>query len=298
MEQAALYLTAPLALDSVEGDSLPSRLTGVAYSGGLASQWGEKVAIDLSTLAIEPNLPLLYEHQREAVVGTVEGIDLIGGRLELSAALFTDIDPLATSIAKKAQRGLRWQLSIGVFDAQMEQHGGPVQLNEQDLPGPVTVLRKGVLREVSIVTIGADRSTSTEFFTAGTARRTLEEPRMPDPTDQERIAALEAQIADLGEQLKAATVAREEAESAVADMKLSARKAAVQALFSEIGRPKEDVAPYLGLSDESFAIIAADLRAMKPQPPAHLFTEQATGEPASSAVTLSTPDIYAKRRAG
>lgn len=302
MEPTALYLTAPLALDAPDGAALPSRLSGIAYSGGLASQWGAALAIDLDSLTIEPRLPLLYEHQRETVVGTVEALEVRDGQLALRAALFSDIDETAAAIARKAQRGLAWQLSIGVFDAQAEERArGDLALNGRTLAAPLTVLRQGVLREVSIVALGADRHTTTDFFTAGRpSRPPLEDRPMPDPTDQERIRALEAQIADLSTQLHAAEAARAAAEQSLADTHLSARRAQVQALFSELGRECTDAAaaPYLALTAEAFAAIAADLRAAKPKAPAHLFGEQATGDPAAGApVTLNTQAIYAQRQA-
>lgn len=52
--------------------SLDSRrkISGVAYSGGVLSYYGERIAIDLSTLSLqEKQVPLLHNHDRDRHVG-------------------------------------------------------------------------------------------------------------------------------------------------------------------------------------------------------------------------------------
>ncbi|NEX17982.1 MAG: hypothetical protein C1943_15525 [Halochromatium sp.] len=170
------------------------------------------------------------------------------------------------------------------------------------------------MREVSVVTLGADANTNASFFSANVGRVAFpgdppahllappsqEANPMPDaPDHQARIDALTAQVADLTSALDAAKTDAATAQQALADHQLSARKREVQALFSELGREftEESAATYLSLPDDAFSAIAADLRASKPKAPAHLFSEQATGEPGQgSAPTFNTTDIYANRR--
>jgi hypothetical protein len=308
MNQPALYLTAPLAFAPAEADALPTRLTGVAYSGGPVSDWGGTVVVDLASTRVEPTLPLLHEHQREAVIGTVRQLANDGQALALDAELFSDLDPAAESIARKAQRGLHWQLSIGLFDAAAEEiRTGAVHLNGQTFTAPVTVLRHGLVREVSVVALGADRATQADFF-AALARppsppetRPMSDAASDAPDLTARIAALEAQVADLTTALDAAHAAQAAAEATAAEVQLAARQAAVQALFAELNRAYSDAAAahYLSLPETAWTAIAADLRAAKPSVPAHLFREQATGAPATQPPrpALDTTAIYAARRA-
>lgn len=308
MHTPALYLTAPLAFAPAESDALPTRLTGVAYSGGLVNDWGGPVVIDLASTRVEATLPLLHEHQREAVIGTVRQLSNNGSALDLDAELFSDLDPTAASIARKAQRGLHWQLSIGLFEADVSTlQNGAVTLNGHTFQAPLTILRHGLVREVSVVALGADRATQAAFF-AALARplSSSETSSMSDATSDApdlaaQIAALEAQVADLRAALDAAQAAQAQAETTAAEVQLAARTAAVQALFTDLNRAYSEAAaaPYLSLPEDAWIAIAADLRTAKPTPPAHLFREQASGAPVPSAPrpTLDTTAIYAARRA-
>jgi hypothetical protein len=299
-----LYFTAPLAFAPTDGNALPTRLTGIAYSGGLITHWDQPVVIDLASTALEPTAPLLYEHDRAATIGIVTALAHDGAALTLTADLFSDFDPTAADIARKATRGLDWQLSIGLFGAEAEERRtGTIELNGQTFAAPVTVLRHGWVREVSVVALGADRATQANFFAATTARRlSSEEHSMSDDTDTSaRLAALEAQVSALTVERDTARAAQTAAETTLAAVQLSARTAAVQTLFRDLGRPVTDAstAHYLSLSDDAFTAVAADLRALKPQASAHLFHEQATGEPApgAAAPNLDLTAIYAARRA-
>lgn len=185
MDQAPFYLTAPLALAaSSDPQAPPSRFSGIAYSGAVFSDWGERVVIDLASTQIEDAMPLLHEHQRKAVIGAVTAATNDGATLSVAGELFTDLDEEAAQIAAKAARGARYQMSIGLFDVRTEvvpPTVAPVTVNGQTLTGPLTVLRGGLVREVSIVTLGADRGTNAAFFSAG-LRRTPPPRITPCPT--------------------------------------------------------------------------------------------------------------------
>jgi hypothetical protein len=121
---------------------------------------------------------------------------------------------------------------------------------------------------------------------------------MPDPTP-DAIADLTAQVADLSAQLTAAMARADLAETALAAQHKAARLTAVLATFAQLGRPIDEAgtAAYLSLPDEAWSQVARDLLASKPVAPAHLFSEQATGEPGKPVepiINLSA--IYAARR--
>jgi hypothetical protein len=287
------FFTAPLALSAelpAEGaPSLPGRFSGVAYSGGVVPGWEGSGVIDLSSTSIASDLPLLYQHNHGQYIGLVQGAN-DGRELKVTGELFTDLDEQAKAIAAKARRGVKWQLSIGLFDASLEEHKGAVQVNGRSFQGPITVLKGGAVREISIVALGADRATHTEFFSV----HHQENPSMPPIEHQD------GELAELKAQAAALTARAEAAEQALDAERRNARALALSALYAELGRPCPEAAKphYLAMSAEAFAAFAAELRAVQPKLGEHLFSEQAKGEPGKPEESpLNIREIYAHRRA-
>ncbi len=298
MNTTAFYLTAPLTFAAPATDgTLPQQFSGVAYSGAVITDWGTPIIIDLATTRVEPTVPLLHQHRAEQVIGAISQATNDGLTLTVAGDLFSDIDDTAASLARKAQRGATYQMSIGLYDAKPDTLTASQthDLNGQPVRGPVTVLRHGTVREVSIVALGADRHTNAQFFAAGASRPfPTEDIPMPDPD-------LASQVADLTAHLAAATARADAAETALNAERATARQFAVKTLFNALGRPLDDaaIAPYLTLSAEAFAAVSADLTALaaKPALPPSLFQAQATGDPAPPpAPALNPTDIYAARR--
>jgi hypothetical protein len=300
----ALYLRAPLELEP-QAEDAPPGFSGVAYSGGVISEWGERFVVDLAQTTVPESMPLLYEHSRRDMIGTIEQAENDGSTLTIGGSLFSDIDDTAASIAAKAKRGARYQMSIGLFDSRIDElpaGSDPVEVNGEQLEGPLLMLRGGTVREVSVVALGADANTNAEFFSAGLARHlsSNEGNKMPDADDKTaKIEALEAKIEALTADLDQHKARADAAEAALNDTKLAARTSEVKALFDELGREFTEAAAahYMALEDEAFAAISADLKQAKPRANEILFSEQATGDPTGKARTLSAESIYEKRRA-
>lgn len=259
---------------------LPSKVRGVAYSGALVPDRG--IIIDLASTRVELPAPLLYGHDHDSTVGLIASANNSGRELQIEGDLYVDIDEQARSIAAKAARGHPWQLSVGLFDYVFEERpaGREYQINGQTFAGPLIVLSGGVVREVSVVALGADAATNAEFFSfIGTRTESMSTTQNADTiaaltaerdAAQARVAELEWQVATLS--------------ATVAGMQQTARLSAVRALFSDLGREFSDAAaaPYVALSAESFDAIAADMRATRPTLPAHLTRPAAgNGDPAT-----------------
>ena len=126
-------------------------------------------------------------------------------------------------------------------------------------------------------------------------------PTDPNPTQAE-LADLQTQVDDLTAKLAAAEAKAVTAEAQLAADRAAARKLAVEQMFADIGREWTDAnaAPYLEMSADAFAVVAADVRSRKPAPPDNLFQETATGTPGEDstppAAKLSAVGIYNKRR--
>lgn len=297
-----VYLSAPANLSDLNAEGVPLHFSGVPYSGAVMTDWGMPFVIDLSTTTATQKMPLLKEHERECVIGVVTEC-AITTEIRASGDIFSDIDDDAQEIALKAKRGIEWQMSVGLFDATHEDvpAGKSIECNGIMIQGPVVVLRHGVVREVSIVALGADKQTSADFFTAPQGTN----PNEDTMSDNAEILALKAQVDELGVKLKAAEDRATEAENKAKEVLLSARKLEVTALFAELGKEATDesVAVYLSMGDDAWTAIAKDLKALASadrEDRSHLFSEQATGEPGGrqpQKPVLNTAEIYAARRA-
>jgi hypothetical protein len=120
-------------------------------------------------------MPLLHEHSREAVIGSITSAVNDGRSIEIEGELFTDLEEAAAKLAAKAKRGIGFQMSVGLFDAKAKTESGRVRLNGREHKGPLIVLHGGTIREVSVVTLGADPATSAELFSAGRPAESLED---------------------------------------------------------------------------------------------------------------------------
>lgn len=163
-----IHLRAPVALKaSADTSGLPSKFEGIAYSGGLVPS--HNAIIDLSTLSMAPRLPLLLDHIRDKIVGTVESAAVVGGQLLVDGRLFSDMPGgEAERIARYAQRGAPYMLSVGLYNYSEEQlpPGSTAQINSQQFVGPAVVMRNGLLREVSICVLGADHGAHVKVFSS------------------------------------------------------------------------------------------------------------------------------------
>lgn len=286
-----LYLSAATSFDGGEDAGIePGLFSSVIYNGGPV--FGGSVYVDIETLTIEPFVPVLADHDPTRPVGVFSSIAKSGQQIKADGMLFLSEDDQAKAIYAKAKRGMKWQMSMGVFDCTFDDipPGKQITINGRDAVGPFTVLRNGSLREGSIVALGADKTTTTQFFSQRAAP-TLEKEGVDMPTQAEfdelktQVAALVAQLAEKDAALLAASKAQREGE--------------VKELFAAIGREysPEKSAPYVALSADSFAAIAADLKAHKPALPANL-SASAFGASGAVQASAENPLIAAMRGMG
>ena len=148
-----------------EGDK-PVRCTGVAYSGGSFRQWWSALPcyVDLAGMKLAEQVCLMYNHSYdpECRLGVIE-VNNDGKTLTVDGEFDTG-NPLAQNIIRAGKK-FNWQLSIGAENVKVERvDDGTVEtINGHTVNGPALVVRESVLREVSIVAIGADAKTSMEI---------------------------------------------------------------------------------------------------------------------------------------
>lgn len=171
-----------------EAEELKS-ISGVAYSGGVIGQpWGD-VIIDLNGVEFADQLPLMYNHANspefrlgEVTASIVENKIVIQGAIDANA-------PRASSIIELGKR-IHWQLSIGAEGKEVLalRDGEKYTVNDQEVTGPLYIYAKCLIREVSVVAIGADAETEMRI---AAALSLTQEPSIPQSTTNEKENTME-----------------------------------------------------------------------------------------------------------
>jgi len=168
-------ITAFLRLKA-NGAGKPKRFSILAYSGGLLPVDGfpHPVVVDLSGLEIPGSIPILIDHEKsvEATLGATDNIHNDGTKLTM-AGVVTGQSPKSQQVLAQAAAGHTWQASIGamVIESEDVPAGQTATANGQTFTGPVVIARRSVLRETSVLPMGADSTTSVNL--AASARRFL-----------------------------------------------------------------------------------------------------------------------------
>ena len=137
------------------------KVAGTAYTGGgmRLPGWRHPVVVDLSGMEIPETVPLLTNHENrtDARVGMVRA-KVAGGVLEIEGDIVSDGEA-ASGIVAQCKAGADWQLSIGADVRESELVKADREVNGQTATAPFYLVSKSVLREVSVVAVGADQST-------------------------------------------------------------------------------------------------------------------------------------------
>jgi hypothetical protein len=284
----------------------PRQFSGVAYGGGIITDHPmfSRVAFDLATTKVVTPTPAFLEHKHDKRAGVIKSAE-IGRDIRISGHMLnTDA---AAEVVRDAGDGMPWQMSVGIWPGKVDKvaEGKSIELNGQTMAGPLVVFRNNRVRETSFCALGADDSTSAQFFSIGRNDAPLTQPNEVPEMDK---AEHDAIVADLNTKLTAATEGLTAANAKVAELEgkfsaqaRAARLASVKALFTAIGREfKSDtdatVLPYLEMSDAAFAVLDADLRANKPQLDPSLTREHANSNTAGTADAGNVDDIETKAR--
>lgn len=138
-----------------------TKVSGVAYSGGIMNLgWRDRVVVDIASMEMAPQIPLLLAHWNDpgARLGVVTA-KKASNQLLVSGGIDTSNEK--GKYIAEAGKKIDWQLSIGA-DVMASEHipeGEERTINGQKFQGPIVHVTKALLREVSIVAVGADIST-------------------------------------------------------------------------------------------------------------------------------------------
>ena len=167
-------LTVEAAGPGTDGEKALPKFRMVAYTGGLMRIAGfpHPVVVDLAGLDIpSQSLPIRLDHERRQGVGHTHRVTVESGQLVAEGLISRDTS-WARDVARSGVNGFPWQASIGaaVVEAEVVPAGRSVRVNGRTLPGPVHVVRRAVLREISFVDSGADTGTTARIAARDTVQ--------------------------------------------------------------------------------------------------------------------------------
>lgn len=165
----SLNLTAPMRIDaqaaaSEDGKPALPRFRMLAYTGGpmRLAGWKHPVVVDLAGLAIPSQVrPIRVGHDTDQRVGHTDTIRVDAGQL-VAEGVVSCTGRTAQEVVADARNGFPWQASIGAAVEQFEfvKEGQVAAVNGREFAGPVNVVRRSTLGEMSFVDLGADGNTS------------------------------------------------------------------------------------------------------------------------------------------
>lgn len=214
---------------------------GIAYSGGFFSQWWSEYpcVTDLAGLEIAPQIPLMYNHYNDPEYRLGE---LTVAKSETELSVSGGIDPESEKGAAiiAAGKKCQWQLSHGaeIIEAVTVPKDEKRTVNGRELVGPFTLISRAILREVSVVAIGADADTSLRIA-AGFAQKHAQQKNSQGGKMKKELrefivakfklaetlddAAIQAHLASVGTTVEAM---QKEMEKSVSDAKKDVKAAA------------------------------------------------------------------------
>jgi hypothetical protein len=129
------------------------------------------VIVDLETLKVpRQKVPILRGHDADRIAGHSDKIDLSPQRLKATGVL-SGMPEHTADLTHTARHGFPWQVSIGAQTTTRPQHvpaGETVKVNGRNWSGPLLVARGAVLRELSLLPMGADGNTDAGFSAGAT----------------------------------------------------------------------------------------------------------------------------------
>jgi hypothetical protein len=142
----------------------------------------------------------------DGIIGQTDDVRIEGGQV-LVTGIVMGVSDEAARVVALADAGFAWQASVGVeiIAKRFIPAGKTAQVNGQVVQGEAIVITRGQLREISIVSLGADDKTSTIVATGNTKGKMEMDPNfqkwieekglVPDELDEAKIAELQKEYA-------------------------------------------------------------------------------------------------------
>jgi hypothetical protein len=178
-----------------EKSKLPT-LSILAYTGGVIQPqaWSDRVIIDLAGLQIPTQQqPLRCNHSEEEGIGHTTSITKTAKEVRAIGVVSRDT-PTAREFIIAAKNGFPWQASVGLVVNRREflEAGATAIVNGNVVEGPVVVARDSILREISLVDLGADAKTEVAIAAAadtGKEKNTMDGNKKVEEQKEEKLEA-------------------------------------------------------------------------------------------------------------
>jgi len=164
----------------------------VAYTGGVMRITGfpHPVVVDLEGLAIDrQDIPVRLDHNPRQGVGHTQRVLIENGQVVAEGLVSRDTS-WARDVAKSGSNGFPWQASIGaaVVDAEFVPNGQRITVNGRTFDGPLHVVRKAILKEISFVDSGADTATSARIAAQNKEQAVMDDKNTATQDDTQQDA--------------------------------------------------------------------------------------------------------------
>ena len=192
-----LQLSADFNVLAADGEGSVPTFEMVAYTGAAIRQgWSRTpIVVDLEGMTAGQSTPILYAHGKElplldSVIGKSTGNTNDGKQLTLAGDLIAG-EPASDKLIRLAKAGVPLQASIGADALSFENvpAGTTVTVNGRDFVGPISVARRTMLREVSVVLFGADANTSAAIAAEANEVSTMSDSLNETPADAVKASA-------------------------------------------------------------------------------------------------------------
>lgn len=182
-------LQGEVVLEASASEDGPKKFSIDAYSGGIIRKTGGfpyNRVVDISGLNVpKGRVPVLSDHENklEAALGHTESIELGDGIL--ARGIFSGNNKATERTIGQLEQEMPLQASIGIRykqgDARFVRPNQKVNVNGRDFEGPLVVVDRSTLEEISFCPLGADSDTSAQLLAASLQTLEIEEV---DPTKE------------------------------------------------------------------------------------------------------------------
>jgi hypothetical protein len=129
-------------------------------------------------------LPVRYMHSELAGVGHTEEVNVTDSEITAIAVVSRQTAE-AMEVVASARNGFPWQASVGasVQDYQFVPEGETVQANGRTYTGPLYLVNKSTIYEISIVDLGGDSQTQAQLVAGAASMSDIQKPDTQDTKD-------------------------------------------------------------------------------------------------------------------
>jgi hypothetical protein len=168
-----------------DGSAQLPQISIVAYNGGAmrpAGAWGNTI-VDLTGVAVPTRggaVPILLNHDHEKIIG--HAIVTIDGAITAHGVV-SGTGVSAQEFLGSARNGFPWKSSIGLSVAKRSflKESETATINGTAVSGPITIVERSLLGEISVLPWPADQTSSVDVLGAATDHTECRRHRSMDP---------------------------------------------------------------------------------------------------------------------